>query len=270
METHELARKRGWKVGIDYPEWGNNSLYLTTITGGYLQEKESPRAAYNRLASTAAKLLNMPELEEKFFEILWKGWLIPSTPVMSNMGTDRGLPISCFASYVGDDMYDIGRKNLEVMMLSKHGGGTACDFSGVRPIGSLIKGGANGTSDGIIPFIKVTDSTILASKQGKMRRGANAIYLNAEHKEYPDFLDIREPKGDINRQCHNIHQGAIFTDDFMNEVVNKDGKKRSIWVETLKKRVKTGEPYTLFIDNANKAVPKWWKKYGLKIRHPRY
>jgi ribonucleoside-diphosphate reductase alpha chain len=183
------------------------------------------------------------------------------------MGTDRGLPISCFASHIGDDMYEIARKNAEMVMLSKHGGGTAGNFSAIRPIGTPIKGGANGTSDGIIPFLKAYDSWIIASKQGKLRRGAFASYLSADHKEFPEWLEVREPKGDVNRQCHNIHQGAIFTDDFMNEVVNKDGKKRELWLNTLKKRVKTGEPYTFFIDNANKVVPEWWAKHGLKIRH---
>jgi ribonucleoside-diphosphate reductase alpha chain len=265
LQTNELAKKKNWKVGEDYPEWGNNALYLTTITGGYLQEGETPKEAYLRLARTAARYIH-PEFESRFFEILWKGWLIPSTPVMSNLGTDRGLPISCFSGVVGDSMYDIARKNTEMMILSKHGGGTAYDYSPVRAIGSPIKAGLNGTSDGIIPFIKVNDSAIIASKQGKMRRGAVAIYLDADHKEYPEFLEIREPKGDVNRQCHNIHQGGVFSDEFMNDVVNKDGKRRSLWINTLKKRVKTGEPYTFFIDNANKTIPEWWNKLGLKVR----
>jgi ribonucleoside-diphosphate reductase alpha chain len=107
----------------------------------------------------------------------------------------------------------------------------------------------------------------MASKQAKVRRGAVAMYLNAEHNEYRDFLEIREPKGDVNRQCHNIHQGAIFTDDFMNKVVEKNGEEREIWRETLKKRVKTGEPYCMFIDNANKVRPEWWKVNNLTINH---
>lgn len=267
IETHEIAKKMGWKVNEDFPEWGNNPLYLTTIKGGYLLEKETPKEAYIRISKRAAVLLNKPELEEKFYNILWNGWLIPSTPVMANFGTDLALPISCFSGYIGDSLWDINRKNTEMAMLSKYGGGTAYDFSGIRPIGSKIKDGRAGTSDGIIPFMKQFDSTIIASKQAKVRRGAVALYLNAEHKEYPDFLEIREPKGDINRQCHNIHQGAIFSDDFMTKVVEKNGKERELWLETLKKRVKTGEPYCMFIDNANKVTPEWWKKNELTIRH---
>ncbi len=265
-ELHELAKRKGWKYG-DFPEWGNNSLYLTTIQGGYLLEDETPKEAYTRISKKAAELLKKPELEERFFEIFWNNWLVPSTPVMSNFGTDLALPISCFGGQLGDSLYDINRKNLEMAMLSKYGGGTAYDFSNIRPIGSKIKDGKGGTSDGIIPFIKQFDSTIIASKQAKVRRGAVAIYLNAEHKEYSDFLEIREPKGDINRQCHNIHQAGIFTDDFMNKVVEKNGKEREIWLETLKKRVKTGEPYLMFIDNANNSVPEFWKNNDLKINN---
>jgi ribonucleoside-diphosphate reductase alpha chain len=267
IETHDIAKNMGWKVGIDFPEWGNNALYLTTIRGGYLLDGETPKDGYTRVSSKAAELINKPELQERFFDILWKGWLIPSTPVMANLGTDVALPISCFSSHVGDSMYEIYRKNLEMAMLSKYGGGTAYDFSAIRAIGTKIRDGRGGTSDGIIPFIKSFDSTILASKQGKTRRGAVAIYLNAEHGEFKEFLEVREPKGDVNRQSHNIHQGAIFTDEFMNKVIEKNGKEREIWLETLKKRVKTGEPYTMFIDNANNVVPEWWKQNDLKIRH---
>ena len=267
VETHEIGKKMGWKVNEDFPEWANNSLYLTTIKGGYLLENETPKEAYVRISKHAANILNKPELEEKFFNIFWNGWLIPSTPVAANFGTELALPISCFSGVLADSLYDINRKNLEMAMLSKYGGGTAYDFSQIRPIGSPIKNGKGGSSDGIIPFMKQFDSTIIASKQAKVRRGAVAVYLNSEHKEYMDFLEIREPKGDINRQCHNIHQGAIFTDDFMNKVVEKNGKEREIWVETLKKRVKTGEPYCMFIDNANKILPEYWKNNDLSIKH---
>ena len=264
---NDIAKKKGWKLE-DIPTWGNNSLYLTTIRGGYLMEDETPKQMYTRLSKSAAAVLNKPELEEKFFDILWNGWLIPSTPVAANFGTDLALPISCFSGVVGDSMWDINRKGTEMAMLSKYGGGTAYDFSLVRPIGAPIKDGRGGSSDGIIPFLKQYDSTILASKQAKVRRGAVALYLKADHPEFLDFLEIREPKGDVMRQCHNIHQGAVFTDEFMEKVVNsKNSKEREIWLETLKKRVKTGEPYVMFIDNANKVTPEYWKKNDLSIKH---
>lgn len=267
IKAHPLASKKNWKVGEDFPVWGNNSHYLQTIQGAYLLKDETPAEAYHRLASTAAHYLKDASLGPRFFKILWNGWLIPSTPVMCNMGTTRGLPISCFSGVVGDDMYEIYRKNLEMAMLSKHGGGTAYDFSQVRPIGSPIKGGENGTSDGIIPFIKSFDSTILASKQGSTRRGAVAIYLDAEHGEFPEFLRLRTGQGEIDRQCHIIHQGAKFSDEFMEAVVTKKGKERDLWLETLKTRIKTGEPYTFFTDNVNKNLPQFWKDQGLSVKH---
>lgn len=251
----------------DVPDFGNNNVYLTTIQGNYLEEGESPKGAYERLAKASSNYHKEDGYEEALFNIFWKGWFIPSSPVMANMGTEKGLPISCFGGVVGDDMYEIGRKNSEVMMLSKHGGGTSLDYSSIRPFGTLIKNGKNGTSDGIIPFIKVNDSAIISSKQGSTRRGALAVYLNSSHKEYKEFLNIRKPKGEVNRQCLNIHQGAIFNDDFMNAVIDKNGKERELWLETLKTRVETGEPYTMFIDNANKVTPQWWKDRNLYIRH---
>lgn len=251
----------------EIPDFGNNNLYLTTIQGGYLLDDESPKEAYLRLATTSNKYLKEEGYQDDLFKILWNGWFIPSSPVMSNFGTTKGLPISCFGGVVGDDMFELSRKNSEIMMLSKHGGGTSLDYSKVRPFGSPIKGGNNGTSDGIIPFIKVNDSAIIASKQGKTRRGAVAIYLNAEHEEYKSFLNIRQPRGEVNRQCLNVHQGAIFTDNFMQQVIDKNGKERELWIETLKTRVETGEPYTMFIDNANKTTPEWWKNKNLKINH---
>jgi len=264
-ETHELAKRKGWKVVDDYPIWGNNSLYLTTIQGGYLLENETPNQGYTRISKRAANLLNRPDLEVRFFELFSNNWLVPSTPVMSNFGTDLALPISCFGGKIGDSLYQINGKGTEMAMLSKYGGGTSYDFTGIRPLGSKIKDGKGGLSDGVIPFMKQFDSTIIASKQAKVRRGAVALYLNAEHQEFSEFLKIREPKGDVNRQCSNIHQGAIFTDEFMNKVIDKNGVERELWTETLKKRVKTGEPYTMFIDNANNAIPEWWKSHGLKI-----
>lgn len=267
MEVHDLAKQKGWN-DTDFPKWGNNPLYLKTIQGGYLLKDETPKQAYQRISKRASELLRMPDLEQKFFEILWNGWLIPSTPVMANMGTEIACPISCFSGYVGDSIYDIGRKNAEMMMLSKIGGGTAYDFSGVRANGSAIQDGRGGHSTGIIPFIKGFDSNIVASKQSNLRRGAVAIYLNAEHGDYEEFLRVRENKGEKDRMCTNIHQGAIFTDEFMNKVVNDpDSKERMLWLETIKKRVTTGEPYTFFIDNANKNLPDNWKTNNLRVRH---
>lgn len=252
---HPIAQSKNWKVGIDYPEWGNNEFYLQTIQGGYLIKDETPRDAYNRVASTAAKYLKKPELEAKFFNIIWKGWLALSTPVLSNFGTDRGLPISCFGSFVSDSLYEINRKNMEIAILSKSGGGTSANFSSVRAAGSSISGG--GTTDGIIPFLKQLDSTVKASKQLPVRRGACAVYIDIEHSDYKDFLLIRRGQGDPDRQQMRLHQGSIISDKFMTDMLAGDKRKRELWTETMKWRIERGEPYMTFIDNANNQA--WWK-----------
>lgn len=267
IETHKLAKEKGWVVGVDYPEWGNNSAYLTTINGGYLQESETPKNAYDRLAKRASELIKKPEFESKFLEIFWKGWLIPSTPVMANFGTEYNLPISCFGSVVGDSMYDIGRKNLEMLILSKHGGGTSYSFDNIRDIGSPIKGGKLGLSDGILPFMKMFDSSVVASRQGLTRRGATSLFLSTKSKQFKEFLKIRQPKGDVNTQCLNVHQGAIIDDEFMQKLVARDIKTVDTWKDVMKARLETGEPYLFFKDNVNKNLGENWKSNNLSVKH---
>lgn len=267
VETHKLAKERGWVVGIDYPEWANNSAYLTTINGGYLQEGETPKNAYDRLAKRASELIKLPEYEEKFLEIFWNGWLIPSTPVMANFGYEYNLPISCFGSVVGDSMYEIGRKNLEMLILSKHGGGTSYSFDNIRDIGSPIKGGKLGKSDGILPFLKMFDSSIIASRQNTTRRGAVSTWVSTKSKQFKEFLKIRQPKGDVNTQCLNLHQGAIIDDEFMKKLIARDAKTVDIWKDVLKARLETGEPYLFFKDNANKNLSDNWKINNLSVKH---
>lgn len=260
---HSLAQSRGWKVGIDYPAWGNNELYLQTIQGGYLIDSETPRMAYQRVTSTAARNINKPELQQAFFNIIWKGWLGAATPVLANTGSERGLPISCFGGQVGDSMYEIQRKLMELGMLSKGGGGTSFDFSKIRPAGSLIQGGRLGTADGVIPAAKVYDSNVLYSKQGKTRRGALALYLDAYHGDVNDWLKMRMPKGDINKQCLNLHHGVNVTDNFMEALKAGGSYERKLWIDIMKTRIESGEPYIMFIDNANNQAP--FKIPGMKI-----
>ena len=155
-----------WKKGIDYPAWGETDVYKKTIGGGYLIKEETPRDAYNRVCETVAKRLGRPELAPTFFEYIWNGWLCLASPVLSNTGSDRGLPISCFGIDVADSIYDIGSKNLEMMLLAKHGGGVGIGINQIRPAGDTING--NGTSDGVVPFCKIYDSTILATNQGSV------------------------------------------------------------------------------------------------------
>ena len=252
-----------WKKGEDYPSWGNTDVYKKTISGGYLFRGESPREAYERVSKTVAYRLHKPEMAEKFFEYIWNGWLCLASPVLSNTGTDRGLPISCFGIDVADSIQDIGSKNLEMMLLAKHGGGVGIGINQIRPAGATITG--NGTSDGVVPFCKIYDSTILATNQGSVRRGAASVNINIEHNDFEEWLEIREPKGDVNRQSLNLHQCAVVGDKFMRRLEQGDADARSKWSKLLRKRKATGEPYIMFKGNVNKSNPKAYKENGLKV-----
>ena len=252
-----------WKKGVDYPSWGDTDVYKKTIGGGYLLKNESPKDAYHRVCNTVARRLERPEMADKFFEYIWSGWLCLASPVLSNTGTDRGLPISCFGIDVADSIHDIGTKNLEMMLLAKHGGGVGIGINQIRPAGDKIKG--NGTSDGVVPFCKIYDSTILATNQGSVRRGAASVNLNIEHPDFEEWLEIREPKGDVNRQSLNLHQCAVVGDKFMRRVETGDTEARKRWGKLLQKRKATGEPYVLFKGNTNKNNPAAYKKHGLKV-----
>ena len=252
-----------WKKGEDYPSWGDTEVYKKTIAGGYLLGTESPKDAYNRVCTTVAGRLDKPELAETFFEYIWNGWLCLASPVLSNTGTDRGLPISCFGIDVADSIIDIGQKNLEMMLLAKHGGGVGIGINQIRPAGANIKG--NGTSDGVVPFCKIYDSTILATNQGSVRRGAASVNINIEHADFDEWIEIREPKGDVNRQSLNLHQCAVIGDKFMRRLENGDSQARSKWGKLLQKRKATGEPYILFKGNTNKNNPQAYKQNALKV-----
>jgi ribonucleoside-diphosphate reductase alpha chain len=252
-----------WKKGIDFPEWGDNDIYRATISGGYLLDGESPKEAYERVSKAVARRLYKPELADKFFEYIWNGWLCLASPVLSNTGTDRGLPISCFGIDVADSINDIGQKNLEMMLLAKHGGGVGIGINQIRPAGAKITG--NGTSDGVVPFCKIYDSTILATNQGSVRRGAASVNINIEHADFEEWLEIREPKGDVNRQSLNLHQCAVVGNKFMRKLENGDTEARRKWGKLLQKRKATGEPYILFKGNTNKANPEAYKANGLKV-----
>ena len=257
------AENLGWELDVDFPAWGNSPEYVKTISGGYLLAGEKPINAYARVSRAVADRLGKPEMADKFFQYIWNGWLNLATPVLSNTGTDRGLPISCYGIDIADSVYDIGTKNLEMMLLAKHGGGVGVGFNRIRPAGSKIS--KNGTSDGVIPFTKIFDSTILATSQGNVRRGAASSNLNIEHKDFEDWLEIREPKGDVNRQCLNLHQCAVVGDKFMRKLEDGDPDARRKWGKLLQKRKATGEPYIMFKGNVNKQNPEAYKKNSLKV-----
>lgn len=258
-----IAKNLGWESGVDYPIWGHTEIYLKTISKGYLLSGEKPKDAYWRVCTTVAKRLGKPEMASKFFDYIYKGWLNLATPVLSNTGTERGLPISCFGIDVADSIFDIGTKNLELMLLAKHGGGVGIGLNQIRSAGTPIKN--NGTSDGLVPFCKIYDSTILATSQGSVRRGAASVNIDGEHKDFWEWLEIREPKGDVNLQSLNLHQCVVLSDAFMQKVENGDKEARSKWTAILRKRRQTGEPYIMYKGNVNRNNPESYKQNGLKV-----
>jgi len=242
----------------------------------YLLPGESCNDLFLRVASYYA---NDNAHAQRLYGYMSKLWFMPATPVLSNGGTDKGLPISCFLNEVQDSMSNIDKTYSENIFLASNGGGIGTYWGNVRSIGESIKN--KGTSSGIMPFIKVMDSMAIAISQGSVRRGSAAVYLQDTHPEIEEFIDLRRPIGDANRRSLNLHHGIAISDAFMKAVEN--GEKwqlkspvdsrplqtvnaRDLWVKILTARVETGEPYLLFIDNVNKTIPEHHKKLGLYVK----
>mgnify|MGYP003637941239 FL=1 len=251
-----------WERGKDYPDFFDD-VALSTISKGYLIPGETPRKAYRRVANAVADRLNRPDLANKFFKYIWNGWIGLASPVLSNTGTDRGLPISCFGIDTPDSIRGIGLTNAELMRLTSYGGGVGISLSRIRGRGAEITG--NGQSEGIVPWAKIYDSTIVATNQGSVRRGAASVNLDINHKDIKEFLQIRRPKGDPNRQCLNLHQCVVVDDAFMKRLQDRDSEAMSTWLEILKSRVETGEPYIMFKDNVNKDNPLAYRMNNLDV-----
>ena len=252
-----------WEKGKDYPEW-MTEVSLATISNGYLLQGETPKKAYKRVADRVALRLDRPDLANKFFRYIWKGWLNLASPVLSNTGTDKGLPISCFGIDTPDSIRGIGLTNAELMRLTSLGGGVGIGLSKVRGRGGKIGNGI-GQSEGIVPWAKIYDSTIIATNQGAVRRGAASVNLDINHPDIQEFLEIRRPKGDPNRQCLNLHQCVVVDDIFMQKLEHRDQEAMDTWIKILKSRMETGEPYVMFKDNVNNANPPAYKKNNLEV-----
>jgi len=196
---------------------------------------------------------------------MWKGWLNLASPVLSNTGTDRGLPISCFGIDTPDSIRGIGLTNAELMRLTSLGGGVGIGLSKIRPRGTKIGLGDIGQSEGVVPWAKIYDSTIIATNQGAVRRGAASVNLDINHPDIHEYLEIRRPKGDPNRQCLNLHQCVVVDDTFMQKLEHREPEAMGLWVKILKSRVETGEPYIMFKDTVNNANPPAYKKNNLDV-----
>ena len=251
-----------WIKGKDYPLWFDQ-IGVDMVSKGYLLPDENVFDAYKRISKAAARRLKRKDLQPFFYDAIVKNWLCPASPVLSNMGTERGMPISCFGIDVGDSIEGIADANSELMRLSSQGGGVGIGLSRIRGRGKSIKD--NGISEGIVPWAKIYDSTILATNQGSVRRGAASVNLDINHPDIEEFLMIRRPKGDVNRQCLNLNQCVVIDDVFMDKLENKDPKSQKLWGEILKTRLETGQPYIMFKDNINNANPEAYKKNNLQV-----
>jgi ribonucleoside-diphosphate reductase alpha chain len=248
----------------------------TTLQDRYLLPGESYQDMFARVATAFADDIGHAQ---RIYDYISKLWFMPATPVLSNGGAERGLPISCFLNAVGDSLDGIMDTWNENVWLASNGGGIGTYWGGVRSIGEKV--GQNGQTSGIIPFIRVMDSLTLAISQGSLRRGSAAVYLDVHHPEIEEFLEIRKPAGDFNRKSLNLHHGLNLTDEFMiavrddlpfalrspkNQEPLKHVNARKIWQKILELRLQTGEPYIVFSDTVNKAMPSHQKKLGLKVR----
>lgn len=250
--------------GVDYPNW-LTSAGLKTLKSGYLLPGENVFDMYRRVANAAASRINRIDLADRFYDAMAKNWLCPATPVAANMGSDRGLPISCYGLTVPDSVDEIYMSVRELAILSKHGGGVGVGMSRIRGRGAPIKGGLNGYSEGVIPWAKSFDSATIATSQGNVRRGATSVNLHVDHDDIEEFLRIRRQVGDVNRQCLNLNHCIVISDSFMQRVTNGDKKARHIWAEILKTRLETGEPYIMFEDTINNANPLAYKQNNLRV-----
>ena len=257
---------------------------IKTLEDRYLVgDEKSPQDAFARAAIAFS---DNEEHAQRLYDYASKLWFMFSTPVLSNGGTKRGLPISCFLNYVDDSREGITDHYTENAFLSSVGGGVGGCWSGVRSVGSKTSNGSEST--GVIPFMKVVDAEMLAFSQGVTRRGSYAAYLDISHPEIEEFLDVRKPTGgDINRKSVNLHHGVVISDEFMTIIENatkiegfddswdlidphsgkvtKTVSAKTLWVKLIQNRVETGEPYIMFGDTVDEATPEFQKKLGLKV-----
>lgn len=269
----------------------NRDKYLSefsvkTLNDRYLLKDEtSPQDAFARAAKAFS---DDDDHAQRLYNYASKLWFMFSTPILSNGGTNRGLPISCFLNHVEDSRGGLTSHFTENAFLSSVGGGIGGNWSQIRGVGASTSNGSEST--GIIPFLKVVDGEMLAFSQGITRRGSYAAYLDISHPEIEEFLDIRKPTGgDINRKSTNLHHAVVISDDFMRliekatreerfddswDLIDPNSKKvvktlpaKTLWVKLIQNRVETGEPYIMFKNTVEKAMPQFQQDLGLKIHH---
>lgn len=239
--------------------WWLNDESEQILNRGYLLKGESVKGAIDRIATAASKQLYRPELKEKFIEIIENGWMSLSSPIWANMGTERGLPISCFNVHVPDYIEGITHKLGEVIMQTKIGGGTSGYFGELRGRGTAVTD--NGQSSGAVSFMKLFDTAMDTISQGGVRRGAFAAYLDIDHPDIAEFLQIK----DIGNPLQNLFFGVCVPDYWMQEMIDGDMEKRQLWAKVLESRQQKGMPYILFSDNVNRNKPQVYKDHNMRI-----
>src|SRR5579863_4700889 len=248
-----------------------------TLDDRYLLPGESYQDLFARVASYYG---DDTAHAQRLYDYMSKLWFMPATPVLSNGGTQRGLPISCFLNEAADSLDGIVGLWNENVWLASRGGGIGSYWGNLRSIGERV--GQNGKTSGVIPFIRVMDSLTLAISQGSLRRGSAAVYLPVGHPEIEEFVEMRRPTGgDPNRKALNLHHGVLVPDAFMRAVeadepwplvspkdgsVVKSVQARALWIRLLTARIETGEPYLIFSDHVNKAIPEHHKLAGLSVK----
>jgi ribonucleoside-diphosphate reductase alpha chain len=276
VRTSKTVDARAFEVTTD----ASRDALLTefgkdTLRDRYLLPGESYQDLFARVAAAYADDAGHAQ---RVYDAISKLWFMPATPVLSNGGTGRGLPISCYLNSVDDSLQAITEIWNENVWLASKGGGIGTYWGAVRGIGEPV--GLNGKTSGIIPFVRVMDSLTLAISQGSLRRGSAACYLDISHPEIEEFLEIRKPSGDFNRKALNLHHGVLVTDEFMEAVragdefilrSPRDGTERakvdarSLFQKLVETRLATGEPYIIFIDAVNRSMPKHHRDLGLKV-----
>jgi len=239
-------------------DWLNEDS-RTFLSRGYLEEGVSAEERIEAIAEAAEKILNKPGFARKFNSYMLAGYYSLSSPVWSNFGAQRGLPISCNGVKIEDSIEEILQKMAEVGVQTKMGAGTSGYFGALRPRGSMIKGG--GKADGPVHYMRLFDTSTDVISQGSVRRGAFAAYLNIDHPDISEFLDIREPGAPI----QNISIGVTIPDEWMKDMITGDGDKRIIWAKVLRKRKETGYPYLFFSDTVNNNKPQALKDHNFPI-----
>jgi len=276
--TELFQNSKGITIKIDRSKDDNLTDFgKATLSDRYLGQNESYQDLFARVASTYADN-NLHA--QRVYNYISDLWFMPSTPILSNGGTERGLPISCFLNEASDSLSGILDLWSENVWLAAKGGGIGSYWGNLRSIGEKI--GRVGKTSGIIPFIKVMDSLTMAISQGSLRRGSAACYLPIDHPEIEEFIEMRRPTGgDPNRKTLNLHHGVLVSDSFMRAVETDDQwplkspadgsiqstiSARNLWIRLLTARVETGEPYIIFIDTVNRLIPQHHKLAGLNVK----